>query len=216
MTDYPGKIAAVLFCQGCPWSCAYCHNPHLTRLDAAPERGWDSALDFLRRRVGLLDAVVFSGGEPTAQTGLADAIRDVRRLGFQVGLHTSGSYPERLAKILPLVDWVGLDVKAPFEHYEQITGVPRSGAQVRESLRLLIASGKDHECRTTCHPTLITAPRLAVLSQSLFAMGARRHVLQVFRTSGCCNEALNAADAGAIDSLIDQAIALSPRAQRRG
>ena len=217
MTDYPGRLAAVLFCQGCPWSCVYCHNPHLIPADAPPGRDWTSTLNFLRRRVGLLDAVVFSGGEPTLQAGLADAMNDVRRMGFQIGLHTAGPYPERLAEVLLLLDWVGFDVKAPFERYDRISGVPGSGAKARESLRLLVASGVEHECRTTIHPSLFTAPQLAELSESLFAFGVRRHVLQAFRAAGCRDEALNAAaDEGAVARLLEQANALSPRAEQRG
>ena len=216
-TDYPGRLSAVLFCQGCPWSCVYCHNPHLIPADAPPQREWSAILEFLRRRDGLLDAIVFSGGEPTLQPGLADAMREVRRLRFRIGLHTAGAYPERLAEVLPLVDWVGFDVKAPFERYDRINGVPGSGAKARESLRLLIESGVDHECRTTVHPSLFDAPQLAALSESLFAAGARRHVLQAFRAAGCRDEALSAAaNAAATTRLLEQAAALSPRVERRG
>ncbi|MDD5304810.1 MAG: anaerobic ribonucleoside-triphosphate reductase activating protein, partial [Elusimicrobia bacterium] len=109
-TDYPGVLSAVLFLQGCPWRCSYCHNPHLIPADSPPEREWESALAFLRGRVGLLDAVVFSGGEPTLQDGLEDAMREVKAMGFKIGLHTGGAYPERLVALLPLIDWVGLDI----------------------------------------------------------------------------------------------------------
>ena len=217
MTDYPGRLAAVLFCQGCPWSCVYCHNPHLIPVDAPPGRDWVLTLNFLSRRVGLLDAVVFSGGEPTLQAGLADAMREVRCLGFQIGLHTAGPYPERLAEVLPLLDWVGFDVKAPFERYDEINGVPGSSAKARESLRLLIESGVDHECRTTIHPELFTALELASLSEFLFASGARRHVLQAFRAAGCRDEGLKAAaDKAAVSCLLEQAAVLSPRVESRG
>ncbi len=207
----------MLFCQGCPWSCVYCHNPHLIPSDAvASSRPWEEALSFLRRRVGLLDAVVFSGGEPTLQDGLADAMRDVQRLGFQIGLHTAGAYPERLAEVLPLLDWVGLDVKAPFERYDAINGAPGSGAKALASLRLIVESGVEHECRTTVHPALFTEPELRALSESLFALGARRHVLQAFRAAGCRDESLNAsADAPALSRLLSGAVASSPRVELR-
>lgn len=216
-TDWPGRLAAVLFCQGCSWSCAYCHNPHLIPADAPPERGWGGALDFLSRRVGLLDAVVFSGGEPTLQAGLAGAMAEVKRLGFSIGLHTAGPSPERLAEVLPLADWVGFDVKAPFARYAEVNGAPGSGAKARASLRLLVDSGVDHECRTTVHPSLFAAPELAALSDELFALGARRHVLQAFRAEGCRDEALNAAaDESAVARLIARARALAPRLTFRG
>ncbi len=206
----------MLFCQGCSWRCVYCHNPHLIPVDAAPERGWGEALDFLRRRVGLLDAVVFSGGEPTLQDGLADAMREVKGLGFSIGLHTAGPYPERLAEVLPLLDWVGFDVKASFERYDRVNGAPGSGVKVRESLRLLIESGVDYECRTTVHPALFTEPELAALSQSLFALGARRHILQAFRAAGCRDQTLNASlDAPVLSRLLAGAAASSSRVELR-
>jgi pyruvate formate lyase activating enzyme len=214
--DFPGRLAAVLFCQGCPWSCVYCHNPHLISAAAPTRWSWLSVVDFLGRRSGMLDAVVFSGGEPTLQDGLADAMCEVRSMGFQVGLHTAGPYPERLARVLPLVDWVGFDVKAPFERYGGITRVPGSGENARESLRLLVESGVDHECRTTLHPALFSAAEAAALSDSLFALGVRRHVLQAFRTGGCLDAALGAVDEASVERLLSEAAALAPRAQRRG
>lgn len=103
-TDYPGKLAAVMFVQGCPWRCGYCHNPHLQpRLVHSP-MPWPPVLELLRRRIGLIDTVVFSGGEPTIDPALAHAIGAVRALGFEVGLHTADAYPKRLLETLPLLD----------------------------------------------------------------------------------------------------------------
>jgi hypothetical protein len=104
-TDYPDALAAVVFCQGCPWRCGYCHNPHLIAAHADEELDFGRILAWLASRRGLLDAVVFSGGEPTAQPGLSAAIDAVRALGFAVGLHTGGAYPRRLAEVLPKIDW---------------------------------------------------------------------------------------------------------------
>ncbi|WP_296755919.1 anaerobic ribonucleoside-triphosphate reductase activating protein, partial [Thiobacillus sp.] len=137
-TDWPGLLAAVVFCQGCPWRCGYCHNPDLIPPRGADEIPWEEVLAFLRRRQGLLDGVVFSGGEPTLQAALPDAMRAARGLGFKIGLHTGGMYPGRLAAVLPLVDWVGLDVKAPFADYAGITGVAESGTRARESLEQVL------------------------------------------------------------------------------
>ena len=126
-TDYPDHLAAVVFCQGCPWRCVYCHNPHLLPARGEAQHPWVSIAAFLETRRGLLDAVVFSGGEPTFQDALPAAMRSVRDMGFKVGLHTAGIYPRKLAAVLPLVDWIGIDVKAPFESYERVTGVSKSG-----------------------------------------------------------------------------------------
>jgi pyruvate formate lyase activating enzyme len=190
-TDWPGQLSAVVFCQGCPWRCSYCHNPHLLACRGAGEISWQDVLAFLGRRAGLLDAVVFSGGEPLAQHALADAMRAVKRMGFGVGLHTGGAYPSRLAQVLPLVDWVGFDVKALFADYPRITGVRESGAKAQASARLLIESGVDCEFRTTVHPRQHDPGTLARLARVLADLGVRHYVLQEFRRDGCANEGLS-------------------------
>ncbi len=191
-TDLPGALAAVVFCQGCPWRCAYCHNPHLIPREAG-DIPWAAVLDLLERRRGLLDGVVFSGGEPTLQAGLKDAMEAVRERGYRVGLHTAGPYPERLAAVLPWVDWVGFDVKAPFAAYSSVTGLPGSGEKARESLGLLLASGVAYEVRTTFHPALLDEAALEALMEELRSLGVARYALQAFRPPGCANETLCAA-----------------------
>ncbi len=146
--DYPGKLAAVLYCQGCAWRCGYCHNPELQPARGAHEIAWREVIAFLERRRGLLDAVVFSGGEPTLQAGLARAMREVKALGFLIGLHTAGIVPRRLAEVLPLVDWVAMDVKARFADHARVTRVPGSGRRAQASLALLQASGRACELHT--------------------------------------------------------------------
>jgi len=190
LTDYPEALAAVVFCQGCPWHCGYCHNPHLIAARGDDEREFARILDWLETRRGLLDAVVFSGGEPTAQVQLADAITAVHALGFKVGLHTGGANPRRLAEVLPQVDWVGLDVKAPRGEYARVTGAPDSGISAFASLDLVLASGLAHEVRTTVHPALTPPPALEQLACELAERGVVRWVLQPFRATGCTNEAL--------------------------
>lgn len=189
-TDWPGMLAAVVFCQGCPWRCGYCHNPGLIPARGDSEIPWADVLSFLRRRRGLLDAVVFSGGEPTAQAGLIDAVREVRALGFRIGLHTGGMYVQRLAEILPLVDWVGLDVKAPFADYARITGAAGSGERALAGLQQVLASGVDHEIRTTVHPALLGDTAVIGLAHDLSDLGVKRYVIQAFRSQGCQNDSL--------------------------
>jgi pyruvate formate lyase activating enzyme len=189
-TDYPGQLAAVVFCQGCPWRCGYCHNPHLLSARGADEMAWGDVLAFLRRREGLLDAVVFSGGEPLAQRALPDAMREVKALGFKVGLHTGGAYPVRLAEVLPHVDWVGFDIKAPFDAYPLITGALGSGVDAQASARLVIESGVAHEFRTTVHPRQLSAATVRRLADDLARCGVRHYALQEFRADGCADAAL--------------------------
>ena len=147
-SDYPGKLAAVVFCQGCAWRCGYCHNPELQPARGRREIPWADVVSFLERRRGLLDAVVFSGGEPTQQSALKQAMAVVKRMGFLIGLHTAGIVPRRLAEVLPLVDWVAMDVKAPFAAHECVTGVRSSGRRARASRDLILASRIAHEFHT--------------------------------------------------------------------
>jgi pyruvate formate lyase activating enzyme len=181
-TDWPGMLAAVVFCQGCPWRCRYCHNGHLLPRGLPSDIAWQDAAALLRRRRGLLDAVVFSGGEPTLQRGLPDAVREVRELGFKVGLHTAGCYPERLDELLPALDWVGLDIKALPEDYAALTGVPGSGERAFESLQFLVESGVAHEVRVTVHDGLLPDEKLHQLLALLDVAGVAEVVLQRCRT----------------------------------
>jgi pyruvate formate lyase activating enzyme len=181
-TDWPGKLAAVVFLQGCPWRCGYCHNADLQpRCASAQAQRWPDVLAMLARRVGLLDGVVFSGGEPTLQRGLGDAIAEVRALGLQTGLHTAGIYPARLAGLLPALDWVGFDLKTDLADgatYDALAGARHSAAAVRRSLEALLASGADFEIRTTYHPLLISDAALLGMAQTLHSLGITQWVLQ--------------------------------------
>jgi len=187
--DYPGELAAVVYCQGCPWRCAYCHNRHLVPARGSELIPWAEVLRFLDTRRGLLDAVVFSGGEPTLQSGLRPAMESVRRLGMKVGLHTAGPYPDRLRRVLPLVDWVGLDIKALPQDYPEVTGVPGSGKQAWASLRLLLASGVPYEVRTTPMPGHDRASDLRPLAGLLAEAGVQGHRIQTCRTTGMLDPA---------------------------
>jgi len=189
--DYPGCLAAVAFLRGCPWRCRYCHNPHLqpARRDPA-DWPWSRLLEFLEQRRGLLDAVVFSGGEPLADPALGEMARAVRALGYRVGLHTGGAWPQRLAALAPRFDWIGLDIKALPDDYARITAVAGSGAAAWASLDVLLAAGVDFECRTTVHPRLHDADALAELQRRLRERGVRRHAIQRFRAAGCIDAEL--------------------------
>ena len=188
--DFPGQLATVVYLQGCPWRCRYCHNGHLLDSGGAAEIGWGEVMEFLRQRRGLLDAVVFSGGEPTAQSALPRAVQQVRDLGFRIGLHTSGSYPRRLARLLPALDWVGLDIKALPEDYAALTGVEDSGERAYRSLRLLLDSGVSHEVRVTVHERLLPPSKLQRLLELLRGSGVAEQVLQRCRSEDMLDPSL--------------------------
>lgn len=180
--DYPGQLACVLFCQGCAWRCRYCHNPQLIPPRGTDEVDWRRVLAFLQRRQDLLDAVVFSGGEPTLQDGLLGAMDEVRAMGFRIGLHSAGIKPAAFAKALTGADWVGFDVKALPEDCQAITRVEGSGTANWRSLEHLLASGVDYECRTTVHWHLFEPARLLILAKRLSELGVKRFAVQLVRT----------------------------------
>lgn len=182
--DWPGRLAVTVFCQGCPWDCTYCHNPDLIDPRRPGEVPWSQVRSLLAKRRGLVDGVVFSGGEPTRQAALLPAVREVREAGYAVGLHTSGAYPRRLREVLPLVDWVGIDIKGPRGRYAAVTGVAASEDLAFASLRLVLDAGVAVQVRTTVDPASLDESDVAELGETLRAMGVRDHVLQEMRTTG--------------------------------
>ncbi|MDR2172771.1 MAG: anaerobic ribonucleoside-triphosphate reductase activating protein [Burkholderiales bacterium] len=189
-TDYPNALAAVVFCQGCPWRCGYCHNPHLIPSKSKQLLDWPEISQWLETRRGLLDAVVFSGGEPTAQPALLEAIAATHAQGFRIGLHTGGAYPRRLKTLLPHLDWIGFDLKASASGYVHVTGVTDSERGAFESLTLIQRSGVRFEVRTTVHGALTSPEELRAVAAILEERGITHWVLQPFRSQGCDNKAL--------------------------
>ena len=123
---------------------------------------------------------VFSGGEPLLQRALAQAMTATRDMGFRIGLHTAGFSPRRLATVLPLADWIGFDIKAPFADYERITGW-HHGQAARESLVCLLASGKPYEIRITTDESLLDGQDADQIGIDLAELGIKRVVLQRIR-----------------------------------
>ena len=197
--DFPGRLAAVVFCQGCPWRCGYCHNPQLLPRKGPATVSWHEVHGFLQKRRGLLDAVVFSGGEPTMQPALLDAMEQVRELGFATGLHTGGMFPDRIGELLPRLDWIGLDIKAPWHRLDELTRSARSAARVKSSLDRVLASGVPHECRTTWHPALFPFEELCLLADQLAGLGVSQWALQQCRI-GSAGWALSDSELSALSS----------------
>jgi len=177
--DFPDRLALVVFTQGCPWRCGYCHNARLRPIGQPTSWRWQQVCDLLNKRHGFLEAVVFSGGEPTLQCGLATAMQTVRRKGFLVGLHTAGIYPKRLSELLPCLDWVGLDIKAPLDkRYAQLTGDNESAAKVLASLRLIQSARIPFQLRTTVGPGALSEPEFEELKWQLRHLNAPQPVRQ--------------------------------------
>lgn len=186
--DWPGKLVATLFAQGCPWRCTYCHNASMQDSQVAGTVEWSTVLAHLARRAGQLDGLVFSGGEPTRQAALIPAMQQVRALGFGVGMHSAGAFPARLREALPFVDWLGLDIKAMPEGYEDITGKSAAGLKAWQSLEIAMEWGGDLEVRLTVDPTTHTRESVLSVVKRVVAMGGPTPVLQEARAEGTSEE----------------------------
>lgn len=150
LIDYPGKISAVIFTQGCNFRCPYCHNPELleTKRGLIDEK---EILDFLETRKNQLDAVVITGGEPTLQLDLINFLKKVNKMGFLIKLDTNGSNFRVINKIikLNLVDYVAMDIKGPINKYGEIAGVKINMSNILKSIDLIRHDVSNYEFRTT-------------------------------------------------------------------
>lgn len=184
LIDYPGKISAIIFTQGCNFRCPYCHNPELVDQKlygtCLPEK---DILAFLALRTGKLDAVTITGGEPTLQEDLSPFIQKIRKLGFAVKLDSNGSKPDVLAALIQkkLLDFIAMDVKAPIEKYQTVVKAPVAIDDVRESIRLVIKAKIPHEFRTTVVTSLLTPKDILAIAGEI--AGAKRYALQKFQSN---------------------------------
>ena len=178
--DYPGKLAAVLFLVGCPIRCAYCSNPHLIEVGDG-EYDPEKVFEWLQTRVGKLEAVVFSGGEALMQgDATIDYMRRVRELGFAIGLHTNGFYPENLARASDVIDWVGIDYKATKTNYEKLTGVNIAYDHLLKSLDVWAKTGKSAEVRVTCDPRYVSPDDLLEIARDVSSRGYKNFAVQKY------------------------------------
>jgi pyruvate formate lyase activating enzyme len=155
LVDYPGLVSCVLFVPGCNFDCFYCHNRSLF---SGPHEILDpgAVWTFLKKRVGLLDAVVLTGGEPTLQPDMTETLLQFKSLGYRVKLDTNGSNPEMVADVLKsgACSYFAVDYKAPAARYREICGPTADAAAVRKTVELLLKSDVSFEIRTTVIPQL--------------------------------------------------------------
>ena len=152
LLDYPGKVACTVFLQGCNFRCPFCHNSDLLGKEGPETVPVDTLMTFLKKRVGMLDAVCVTGGEPTLQPGLEDLLRQIKELGYLVKLDTNGNRPETLKSLVEkkLIDYVAMDIKNSPQKYGVTAGVPNMSLdRVEESMKFLLAGNVAYEFRTT-------------------------------------------------------------------
>lgn len=181
LNDYPGKTSAVVFTRGCNFRCHYCHNPELVLPEKySPEISLDKIFSFLESRKGKLDAVCITGGEPTQHFDLPEMFKKIKGMGFLVKLDTNGTRPIIIKDLIDqkLVDYIAMDIKAPFEDYRKIVSVPVDTEKIENSIFLIINSGIPHEFRTTVVKSLTSFDDLRKIAKSI--KGADKYFLQKF------------------------------------
>lgn len=181
LVDYPGKIAAAVFTQGCNMNCVFCHNRCLVgQRESNPTQDEDAFFSFLKKRKKFLDGVVVSGGEPTLQTDLAEFMARVKDMGYLVKLDTNGTRPGVIEKLLDkeLVDYIAMDVKAPMKKYREICRSRVDQQAILESISIIRGSDVDYEFRTTFCPQLTDTD---IMEIGELVAGARKYVLQQYR-----------------------------------
>ena len=152
LLDFPEKVAATVFLGGCDFRCPFCHNFELVDGSSEPVMDEDELFAFLKKRQGLLDGVVFTGGEPCLYTGLPDMMKYIRQLGFQIKLDTNGYHPDNLQEILEegLADYVAMDVKNSIRGYKKTVGLDILDIdRIRRSASIIMELAPDYEFRTT-------------------------------------------------------------------
>lgn len=186
LLDYPEKLAATIFTGGCNFRCPFCHNaPLVTELENCVTISEDYVLDFLKTRIGKLDGICITGGEPLIHNDIDNFIRKVRDLGFLVKLDTNGTFPERLGQLLEkgLLDYVAMDIKNSAEKYSMTVGIADFDiTSIKESIELLINCDIPYEFRTTLVKGFQNEDDIRGIGK--LVKGAQRHFLQNFEDSG--------------------------------
>jgi pyruvate formate lyase activating enzyme len=182
LIDYPDKICAIVFTQGCNFRCPYCHNPELVDTKRSANIGLteDEVLSFLDRRKGKLNAVTITGGEPLLQSDLCAFLSAIKRLGYLVKLDTNGSFPSRLEGIMQskFVDYIAMDIKTSLDKYHQVIKRKIDTRKILDSIRLIMDSGLEYEFRTTVVKAFFERDNFYKIGQLI--KNARLYVLQKF------------------------------------
>lgn len=220
LLDYPGQVACTVFTGGCNFRCPFCHNASLVLPEQIPhDSSEEDILDFLKKRVGVLDGVAITGGEPLIHSDIAAFLEKVRALGYRIKLDTNGSFPDRLEEIVRagLVDRVAMDIKNSPELYGVTVGSAGVDMNAIERSKELLLSGiVDYEFRTTVVKGLHT--RESIVGAAKWIQGAKEYYLQQFKDSG---NVLNIGELSAFDeremhALAQAAAEYVPAVQVRG
>lgn len=183
LLDFPGKVACTVFLHGCNYRCPFCHNAELLEGKMEPLMTVEEFLVFLKKRVGLLDGVCVSGGEPTLSPGLRELLAAIKELGYTVKLDTNGSRPKVLKALVAegLVDYVAMDIKNAPSRYAETCGVAKLDlAAIAESAAFLMSGGVDSEFRTTVVTPFHDEASIAEMGRWLYGLAGNRPVKKIF------------------------------------
>ena len=192
LIDYEDKVSAVLFCKPCNFRCPYCHNG-LTVLNSNDEISWEHVLDYLNTRKGILDAVVFTGGEVTLMPDLKEKIEQVKSLGFLIKVDTNGTNPEVIKDLLKdnLLDYVAMDIKNSKNKYPITTDTKVNFFdKVYETYQILLNSGIDFELRTTLVDEFFTSEDIEAIGES-FKDTPKMYLQKFVEREGCLKKGLH-------------------------
>lgn len=219
LLDYEDKVSVVLFSQACNMRCPFCHNgAAVLGASKEDEIDFDEILAFLKTRTGLVDAVVFSGGEPTMLEDLKVKIKAVRDLGFLIKLDTNGTNLELLEELLDegLLDYVAMDIKNCPNLYAETCGLKFINVDnIKKSISLIINKAPDYEFRTTLVKEF--HERMDYDTFKDLIKGAKRLFLQKFvDRDGCIKKGLHEVDVVEASKLRDYLSVFIPEVNLRG
>ena len=181
LIDYPNKICAIVFTQGCNFRCGYCHNPELVcPTEFGPTIPIKQIFSFLKSRQGKLEAITITGGEPTLQQNLIEFIAKIKKMGFLIKLDSNGSNPQVLKNIInsKLVNYIAMDIKAPPRKYRKIANQAINIKKIKQSINLILKTKIDYEFRTTVVKSQLCIDDFTNIGKLI--KGARLYVLQKF------------------------------------
>lgn len=183
LVDWPGQICATVFFAGCNFRCPFCHNPELVlqdEIDQLPKISFDDFIVELHKRKSLIDGVCITGGEPLLNPDLTKLITRIKKLDLKVKLDTNGTNPKLLKQLIDkqLVDYIAMDMKSPLSKYGETTASKINVDVIKQSIKLIIDSGIEHEFRTTMFPAFVKPEDLVPMAKEL--EGAQAFYLQQF------------------------------------
>ena len=179
LLDYPDCISAIIWTIGCNFRCPFCYNKNLV-LGKVEPISEDEVLFFLKKRKGLLEGLVISGGEPLLHDDIADFVKKVKKLGYLIKIDTNGTFPERLKELIDnkLVDYISMDVKAPKNKYNKLTEIKADLTKIEQSIDIVKNNASDYEFKTTFVPDLLKKEDIVEIAKWL--EGAEKFYLQQF------------------------------------